>query len=764
MNELWHRLEMHDEVIVMTFEYIEILCNRKVVLGIGLQVTDGAFRTTDPSPLSRKTGGFKQTNRRESYEDKHLISRFKLPPKHFVHSRRPRRRISTFPYNHAMAHMRFREVIRRRLAFLKRYGIRQTIFFVLMRIVTGRPTPSLPKITVLTPVFNGMTHIAETLESVLRQDYPALEYIVADGGSTDGTLDIIREYQARIDFPQQISLVISEPDQGMYDAIAKGFEHATGEVFCYLNADDLFECGGLRSVGEYFAQHPKAKVIYHEDVVLVDGWKYPNARQPESIDTVDLLGGHILFQDGVFWRRHAYQAVGGMRRDLKLAGDFDLWLRLSARFHLVKRPEHVSCFRVISGQLSSQMDDYHEEMQQSIADFLATMPIIRRTLWSAKKALRGLSRRLLCKLRRGRLFFPMDFGNLPPPTAVAPPGVDEVPRSPIDGKPAERFLFTTPDTRFGEQELNYIYLDERHGIAITHPRIAAEKLDGLYRKHYSSPPTELKLPADTSPYRQFNGKRLWEKALLKLPVGKLARFLPNVWSDNTLAELTRVLAASRVDISAPLRFLDTGCFEGQLLDQIREKTPWLAFGLEPNNHAVEGARSKGHRVWHGHAEHAVEIIPQDQQFDVIFMGQSIEHVDDPVRVLRRLRLLLAPGGVLVMSTPNLDSREIDWFGPTWAHWHAPYHRYIFSRRGLVALAQQVGLLIVHFQSFSNPYWTAMSIAQNLMGLGGSTSQTVSFENSISIRAQCVNFWKIALWNRLGKGDYCFIVMKDGAYE
>lgn len=658
--------------------------------------------------------------------------------------------------------MRLHNIIWRLLASCKRNGIQETILYILMRIIFTNPAPlpPLPKITVVTPVFNGIVHIAETLESVLRQNYPALEYIVVDGGSTDGTLDIIKKYQASNDFPQRISLVISEPDRGMYDAIAKGFELATGELFCYLNADDLFECGGLRSIGEYFAQHAKSQVIYHEDVVLVDGWKYPNARQPKSVDTVDLLRGHILFQDGVFWRRSAYDAVGGMRRDLKLAGDFDFWLRLSARFTLIRRPGHVSCFRVRPGQLSIQMDDYHKEMQRSVADFLATMPIVRRAQWYVKKVLRGITRSISRKLQKDRLYFSMDFGNLPPPAAAIPPSVEEVPRSPIDGKPVERFLFSTPDTRFGERELNYIYLDERHGVAVTHPPIAADKLDKLYQKHYSSPPTELVLPTAKSPYQEFNGKRFWEKALLKLQVEEQS----GVALDNTLEELIKVLAASHVDINAPLRFMDTGCFEGHLLDQIRESTLWTAFGLEPNDHAVEVARSKMHNVWHGHAEQAVEIIPQDQQFDVIFMGQSIEHVDNPVNVLRRLRLLLAPGGVLVMSTPNLDSRQIDWFGPTWAHWHAPYHRHIFSRKGLIALVQQVGLLPVHFQSFSSLYWTAMSIAQNEIGLGGSVSHAVNFDQSVYIQAERVNFWQIAIWNRLGKGDYCFLAVKDGAYE
>ena len=634
--------------------------------------------------------------------------------------------------------------------------------FRLRQFVKGARMPTLPKITVVTPVFNCAAHIAETLESVLRQDYPELEYIVVDGGSTDGTLDIIRKYEAREDFHQRISLVISESDQGMYDAIAKGFERASGEIFCYLNADDLFECGGLMSVGEYFAQHSRTQVIYHEDVVNVDGWKYPNVRQPEGVDTVDLLNGHILFQDGVYWRRTAYEAIGGVRRDLELAGDFDLWLRLSTRFRFVRRPGHVSCFRVRPGQLSNQMDLYHSEMRQTIKKFMAAAPVAKRVSWAIQKTLRRVSRKLSRKLQPDRLFFPIDFGNMPPPAVVIPPGVEGTPRSPIDGKPAEQLLFSTPDTRFGVQELNYIYLDTRHGIAITHPPIAADKLDGLYRKHYSSPPTELKLPEGTSPYRQFDRKRFWEKVLLKLPAEKLARFSPNAWTDNTLAELTKVLKTARVDVTQPLRFLDTGCFEGHLLDQIREKTPWEAFGIEPNDHAVEVVRAKGHLVWHGHAEHAVEIIPQGQQYDVVFMGQSIEHVDDPVHVLAQLRLLLAPGGVLVMSTPNLDSREIDWFGPTWAHWHAPYHRYIFSREGLYALARQVGLVPVHFQTFSHPYWTAMSILQNQLGLGASVSNAIEFEKQICMRALRVNWIKKMIFNRMGKGDYIFLVMEDGA--
>jgi FkbM family methyltransferase len=629
----------------------------------------------------------------------------------------------------------------------------------LRRAATGQ-TACLPKISLVTPVINAAPYISETLDSVLSQDYPNLEYVIVDGGSTDGTLDIIRRYMERKDLPQRIAALITEPDGGMYDALGKGFERVSGEVLGYLNADDLLEVGGLAAVGAYFGQRPNADVVFHEDAVLVDGWKYPNVRQPSRVSTRDLLGGHILFQDGVFFRRRLYHSVGGVRRDLKYAGDYDLWLRMSARARFVRRPGHVSCFRIRPGQLSGDMDRYRAEMERSRQDFLAGVGRVRRWWSEATGLWETLSSRWSWAPGQDRLFFPIDFGNMPPPAAIAPAWEPTGPRSPIDGRPTERLMFSAMDTRFGDRHLNHIHLDMRHEIAVVHPRLDPDALDELYRKHYSSPPTKIEHPAGTSPYRQFSRIPLWEKLLLRIPVEKLARLFPTAWADNTLAELTAVLRKAGFDVELPLRILDVGCFEGRLLDQIRSQKPWVADGLERNETAAGVAGGKGHTVWRGHVERVTEFIPQERQFDVIFMGQSIEHVDDPVLVLRLLRMLLAPGGAIVLSTPNLDSRQIDWFGPTWAHWHPPYHRYIFSRRGLIALARQSGLQARSLRTFSHPYWAAMSIAQNWVGLGGSVSHAVPFEGSAAVGGWRTDFWAKVLWNRLGKGDYSFLVMTD----
>jgi len=636
----------------------------------------------------------------------------------------------------------------------------------LLRLASGKPPAALPSMSLVVPVYNGEQTIAETLESILVQDYPSLEVIVVDGASTDRTLEIVRSFEARTDLRQRIARVVSERDQGMYDAIAKGFGHATGEVLCYLNADDLLEAGGLMKAGRFFADNPSADVIYHEDTVLVDGWKYANARQPRDIDTLDLLNDHILFQDGVFFRRRAYQACGGVRRDLRLAGDYDLWLRMSAVARFVRRPGHASCFRIRPGQLSTDMQRYHEEMRRSREDFLDSRPALQRLSWKLAAPWRRAARLARTRLTPERLFFPIDFANLPPPQAVVPGTLTphHPPVSPVDGKPAERLLFSCMDTRFGEREMNYIYLDERHGIAVTHPPIEPAKLDALYRKYYSSPPTQMKLPEGTSPFRQINRIPLWERLLLKLPAEYAAMALfRNMWADNTLRELWAVLKSAGIDVTSPLRVLDTGCFEGNLLDQIRTHTRWQAFGLEPNDTAVGVARGKGHTVWHAHADRATEVIPEGEQFDVVFMGQSIEHVDDPVHVLRRLRMLLAPGGVLVASTPNLDARQIDWFGPTWAHWHPPYHRFIFSREGMRHVARQAGLVPSKLRTYSHPYWTAITLAQNWLGLGGSASHAVPFDRTIGRRAQRIDFWARIFWNRIGRGDYLFLLMTDGEH-
>lgn len=629
-----------------------------------------------------------------------------------------------------------------------------------MKLVGKARPQGLGRISVVTPCYNCVDFIEDAITSVLDQDYPDVEYIIVDGGSTDGTVEKIQSILQRDCYRDRDVLFTSGPDDGMYDALRRGFATATGEIHCYLNADDKFEPGALTAVGRHFAQHPKHDVIYHSDLVLFENWKFCNVDQPKHLGTADLIGKHILFQDGVFWRSKAYDAVGGFRSHFRLAGDFDFWLRLSARYKFRHRSGRVSCFRLRQGQLSNDMVSYAREQDRAIMDFLAGVSGVRKLLWKGQRLVRSLFSKVGQLFRSDAFYYPIDFQNMPPPAAILPDHRKSDPTNPIDGTLVSRFLFTSPDTRFGQEILSYVYLDDKSHVAVAHPKIELSYLDSLYERNYSSPPTQLKKGGAKSPYRGFGRRNLWRQALTRIPLERCARFFPHLWADNTLPELANVLAAAGVQLDDEARILDAGCFEGGLLDRIAMEARWKGYGLEPNPKAAAIAQKKGHTVWNCHVEDAPSIIDPGLQFDVIFMGQTIEHVDDPLQVLRRLRLLLAPNGVLVMSTPNLNSAELGWFGPTWAHWHLPYHRHIFSREGLYSLARQVGLRPLASRTFSNAYWTCMSLMLNEEGLGGAVSHEVDVPPHITKQALRISVAKKLWHNRIGRGDYIYVVMRE----
>jgi glycosyltransferase involved in cell wall biosynthesis/2-polyprenyl-3-methyl-5-hydroxy-6-metoxy-1,4-benzoquinol methylase len=620
------------------------------------------------------------------------------------------------------------------------------------------PMPPLPSITIVTPVYNGAAHIRECIESVLSQGYPNLQYIVVDGGSTDGTLDIVNEYRDRI------SHIISEPDRGMYDAIAKGFELATGDILGYLNADDLYEAGGLLRVGEYFRDHPRTKVIYHEDTVMVGPWRFAN-NPLRRVDFLSLLKGYIIFQDGVFFRREAYWFVGGVERTLRLAGDWDLWTKMARYFRFRRVPGHVSSFRITAGQLSSNREAYEQEME-------ARRPFHRNTVRRGRiltqypRHLKNRALNLLDRLRRRQFYYPLDISRASeaggPPPVCAPPAVDGAPRCPLTGRFADTFLFSSPDTRLGDRMINRVYYCTESDLAVTHPPLTKEQLNDLYERYYTTPPKELKLPdPGYSPlFAGYFGGSRFDRLVLKLPLPSFVTARVD-WRNRTFEELLQnlrglfPLKGSGREIS----FLDVGCFEGELLDAVKAHTDWKASGAEPNALAVERARASGHDVWNAYAEDVVHAAPPDRFFDIIFLGQVIEHLLDPLAVVRRLTHLLKPGGVLVISTPNLHSKQIQLFGPTWAHWHVPYHRTIFSSRSLRLLASLAGMKVVRTTHYANPYWSALSMMQNRLGLGAVVSHELNPDPDTVAQATRMTALSKLLWNRQGRGDYLFCVMR-----
>ena len=617
-----------------------------------------------------------------------------------------------------------------------------------------RGSRELPKITLVTPVKNGRQWIRETIESVLGQNYPKLEYIIVDGGSTDGTLQILEEYRDRV------TKIISEPDEGMYDAIGKGFDLARGDVLGYLNADDVLEPGGLLRVGEYFRDHPRAKVIYHEDTVTRDGWRFPNFPQPHA-DVYALLAGHTLYQDGIFFRRSAYKLAGGINRKLKRAGDWDLWVRMARMFGLKRVAGHVSSFRVRDGQISQDRAAYDAELAEARDAFLRKFGLPGRVRCQVIHAFNVVRNTLERALVRRKLFWPGDYCGKPFPPGDAPPLVPGQPVCPLTGQAPDRLLFSTRDTRFGDPRIHYVYYDSQSEMAMAHPPMSHQQLNDLYEKHYSKPLTQVIEPDPNyhSPYRNYRGGNIITRNLSRIP-SPWWWFHEVTYHDTAAEEILRSVRDIAAPQSPDVRFLDVGCFEGNLLDELKQQTKWQLFGLEANGKAVEAARAKGHAVWQAAAEDAPLLVPQDQGFDVIYLGQTMEHLDDPLAALTRLRLLLAPGGAILISVPNLDSKQVEFFGPTWAHWHLPYHRTLLSRRALRRMAKLAGMRVERLRTRTHTYWTTMSVQLNRLGLGAVVPHSAYFPNVMSMHGVRLTGWARLLWDWRGRGDYLFAVLHD----
>jgi len=181
-----------------------------------------------------------------------------------------------------------------------------------------------PKISVVVPSFNQVEYLELALRSIIDQEYPNLELIVIDGGSNDGSSDVVRNYESHMKF------WCSEPDGGQTLGIIKGFSHATGEILCFLNSDDLFEPGSLLEVGQYFAAHPDTDAVYG-NALWIDAKGGPLRPQKEMPFNrfIFLHTYNYIPSMSMFWRRSIYDKAGGLNPAFQMAFDADLWMRFS---------------------------------------------------------------------------------------------------------------------------------------------------------------------------------------------------------------------------------------------------------------------------------------------------------------------------------------------------------------------------------------------------------------------------------------------------
>lgn len=223
---------------------------------------------------------------------------------------------------------------------------------------------SMPTITIITPSFNQACFIERTIRSVLDQDYPNLEYIVIDGGSRDGTIDILRKYESRLTW-------LSEMDKGQADAINKGIIRSSGDIIAYLNSDDVYEPGALHTVAEHFSAHPetmwltgKCRIIDEKDreirrpITAYKNFLLRHYRYPL------LLATNPVSQPATFWRRDAVKEFGLFDEDQHLVMDYDYWLRMGRKYPLSVLDAYLAGFRVYAASKTSSsfLTTFNQEM------------------------------------------------------------------------------------------------------------------------------------------------------------------------------------------------------------------------------------------------------------------------------------------------------------------------------------------------------------------------------------------------------------------
>ncbi|MEK7645424.1 MAG: glycosyltransferase family 2 protein [Patescibacteria group bacterium] len=231
------------------------------------------------------------------------------------------------------------------------------------------------KFSIVTPVYNGQRFLSETIESVLSQagDFE-IEYIVQDGGSTDGTIALLEEWQRKVDeglVPARCKKVTmqwaSEKDAGMYDAVNKGFARAGGDVYAYINADDIYAAGAFQKIAAVFSARPD--ILWLKGITsFIDERSAITERGRCYLYNQEWIArgfygrnAYFIHQDSVFWRKELWNKAGGIDPALKLAGDYSLWLQFAKVTPLWSLDAEVSSFRSSVGQLSTNMKQYREE-------------------------------------------------------------------------------------------------------------------------------------------------------------------------------------------------------------------------------------------------------------------------------------------------------------------------------------------------------------------------------------------------------------------
>lgn len=209
-----------------------------------------------------------------------------------------------------------------------------------------------PFVSIVTPSYNQARFLEETIRSVLSQDYPHLEYIIVDGASTDGSLNIIQHYANRL------AWWVSEPDHGQTDAINKGFSQANGEILAWLNSDDTYRPGAVSAAIKCLLQYPEYGLVYGGADFIDERGDLIGRFPARQTDYRRLRQGYVhIPQQAAFFRASFWRKVGPLDPSFYFAMDYDLWVRIAAFAPIRYMPEIWANFRLHTGGKTIADDD-----------------------------------------------------------------------------------------------------------------------------------------------------------------------------------------------------------------------------------------------------------------------------------------------------------------------------------------------------------------------------------------------------------------------
>ncbi len=284
------------------------------------------------------------------------------------------------------------------------------------RMPDGRPWP---RISVVTPSYNQAQYIEATIRSVLLQGYPNLEYFVMDGGSTDGSVAIIRRYDA------WITQWVSEPDRGQTHAINKGLAQATGQIFTWLNSDDMLLPNALHHVALLYAQKPGAVGWVGGCYLISPDGRLLTTEMPRGLTQAELADWYhtgYIFQPACFFAADAYRKVGRLDESLHYAMDFDLWLRLAAEGEYVATDKILAAAVIHDAAKSQAMRadmhaetialqikyGYEELAARRVTRLMSHPPLSRQIQKAVRRRLSPIKQKLpFLRDKRPRLFTPL---------------------------------------------------------------------------------------------------------------------------------------------------------------------------------------------------------------------------------------------------------------------------------------------------------------------------------------------------------------------